>query len=44
MANNCFKMETGKTMVKESLINGKYAFLFAKGNLQQMAIVMRPSC
>ena len=28
---NCFEMETGKTMVKESWINGKYAFLFAKG-------------
>ena len=28
---NCFGMETGKTMVKESWINGKYAFLFAKG-------------
>ena len=28
---NCFGMETGKTMVKESCINGKYAFLFAKG-------------
>ena len=24
-------METGKTMVKESWINGKYAFPFAKG-------------
>ena len=28
---NCFGMETGKTMVKEFWINGKYAFLFAKG-------------
>ena len=28
---NCFGMETGKTMVKESWINGKYAFVFAKG-------------
>ena len=28
---NCFGMETGKTMVKESWINGKYPFLFAKG-------------
>ena len=26
-----FGMETGKTMAKESWINGKYAFLFAKG-------------
>ena len=26
-------METSKTMVKESWINGKYAFLFAKGPL-----------
>ena len=30
---NCFGMETGKTMVKESWINGKHAFLFAKGIL-----------
>ena len=29
---NCFGIETGKTMGKESWINGKYAFLFAKGN------------
>ena len=28
---NCFRIETGKTMVKESWINGKYVFLFAKG-------------
>ena len=27
---NCFGMETGKTILKESWINGKYAFLFAK--------------
>ena len=31
MSKNCFGMENGKTMVKESWINGKYAFLFAKG-------------
>ena len=30
---SCFGMETGKAMVKESWINGKYAFLFAKGIL-----------
>ena len=29
---NCFGIETGKTLVKESWINGKYPFLFAKGN------------
>ena len=28
---NCFGMVTGKTVVKESWINGNYAFLFAKG-------------
>ena len=28
---NCFGMETGKTMGKDSWINGKYPFLFAKG-------------
>ena len=29
---NCLGMETGKTMGKESWINGKYAFLFARGH------------
>ena len=30
---NCFGMESGKTMVKESWISGKYPFPFAKGNI-----------
>ena len=35
---NCFRIETGKTIVKESWINGKYAFLFAEGIVEKINI------